>query len=95
MTRNFLFAIAAAAALGACSPPKAAKCSQNSDCPADAICVSGICQKGAPSGGAGGLQAGAAHMTAGTKTMDVVLGEPISPSGAADTKQLAPAQNTR
>ncbi len=95
MTRNLVFAIAGVAALCACSQPKVAKCSQNSDCPKDAICVTGICQKGVPSGGSAATVGGAAHLTAGTMTMDAVLGQPVVPSGAGGTKKLAPAENTR
>jgi len=88
-------AIAAAALLAACSQPSVAKCSQNSDCPRDAICVTGICQKGVPSGGASSAVVGSATVTAGTMTMDVVVGQPATPAGAAGTKKMTPAENTR
>ncbi len=96
MTRSLWLAIAAAGTLAACSQPNVAKCSQNSDCPRDAICVTGICQKGVPSGGApADPVAGAARMTSGTKTMDAVLGQTVTPAGASGTKTLQPAQITR
>lgn len=95
MTRPFLLAIAATAALGACSPPSVAKCSQNSDCPADAICVTGVCQKGVPSGGASSLPGGSARLSAGTLTMDATLGQPVAPAGSAGTRTMTPAENTR
>ncbi len=96
MTRNLAFAIAAAAALCACSQPNVAKCTQNSDCPQDAICVSGICLKGVPSGGASATVAGATHLTAGTMTMDAVIGQPIVPAASdGGTKKMTPAENTR
>lgn len=95
MTRSFLLAIAAAAALAACSQPSVAKCSQSSDCPRDAICVTGICQKGVPSGGASALPGGSATLKAGTLTMDATLGQPIVPAGSAGTRTMAPAENTR
>lgn len=97
MTRSFLLALALAAAstLAACSPPSAAKCSQNSDCPRDAICVTGICQKGVPSGGASTAVGGSARLTSGTLTMDAVVGQPVVPSGAAGSRTIRPAENTR
>ncbi len=95
MTRSLLLAIAAAATLGACSQPSAAKCSQNSDCPRDAICVTGICQKGVPSGGASAAVGSSARLTAGTLTMDATLGQPVAPAGSAGTRTMKPAQNTR
>ncbi len=95
MTRTLVFAIAAAAALCACSQGNVAKCSQNSDCPKDAICVTGICQKGVPSGGSAATAAGAGHLSSGTLTMDVMVGQPITPSGTAGAKTMSPAENTR
>lgn len=95
MTRSSLLAITVGAALAACSQPSVAKCSQNSDCPRDAICVTGICQKGVPSGGASSLPGGSATLKAGTLTMDATLGQPIAPAGSAGTKKMAPAENTR
>lgn len=95
MTRSLLLAIAAASALTACSPPSAAKCSQNSDCPGDAICVTGICQKGVPSGGSATLVGASGRMTSGTRTMDVLVGQPFTPVGSAGTKTMTPAENTR
>ncbi len=88
-------AIATAIALCACSQPNVAKCSQNSDCPANAICVSGICQKGVPSGGSAAAVSGSARLSAGTVTMDAMVGQPITPSGSSGTKTLKPAENTR
>ncbi len=96
MTRNFYLAIAAAAALCACSQPKVAKCSQNSDCPTDAICVSGLCQRGVPSGGTAETVSGSGHLTAGTMTMDAVIGQPVVPAGTDGAgRRLSPANNTR
>ena len=96
MRKSLSLAIAVAAvALAACSQPSVAKCSQNSDCPKDAICVTGICQKGVPSGGSAGLPGGSARLTAGTLTMDATLGQPIAPAGTAGTRKMAPAENTR
>lgn len=95
MTRSLLLAIATAAALAACSPPSAAKCSQNSDCPRDAICVTGICQKGVPSGGASSFPGGSARLSAGTLTMDATIGQPVAPAGSAGSRTMAPAENTR
>lgn len=96
MTRSLSLAIAAAAALlSACSQPSVAKCSQNSDCPRDAICVTGICQKGVPSGGATSSFGGSATVTSGTLTMDAVVGQPIAPGGATGTQTIKPAENTR
>ncbi len=94
MTRSLLLAIAAVATLAACSQPNVAKCSKNSDCPRDAICVTGICQKGVPSGGTAATVAGSGHLASGTKTMDVVLGAPTG-HAASGTKTLNPATNTR
>jgi hypothetical protein len=88
-------AIAAAAVLGACSQPSVATSSQSSDCPRDAICVTGICQKGVPSGGASSAVAGSARVSAGAMTMDVVVGQPVAPAGAAGAKTVVPAENTR
>jgi hypothetical protein len=93
--RSLLLAIAAAAALAACSKPSVAKCSQNSDCPQDAICVTGICQKGVPSGGATSTVAGSGRMATGTLTMDATLGAPAAPAGAAGDRTLEPATHTR
>lgn len=95
MTRSLLLAIAATTTIAACSQPSVAKCSQNSDCPRDAICVTGICQKGVPSGGASTSVGGAARLTSGTMTMDAVVGQPMTPSGSSGTKTLNPAENTR
>ncbi len=95
MTRSLSLAIAAAGLLSACSAPSVAKCSQNSDCPRDAICVSGICQKGVPSGGAAATVGGAARLTGGTLTMEATLGQPVAPAGAGGGRSLKPAQNTR
>ncbi len=95
MTRSLLLAIAAACTLAACSQPSVAKCSQNSDCPRDAICVTGICQKGVPSGGAGALRGGAGHLTSGTLTMDATVGQGFTPAASAGTVRMAPADNTR
>jgi hypothetical protein len=95
MTRSLLVAIAAFAALAACSQPSVAKCSRNSDCPRDAICVTGICQKGVPSGGAATSFGGSASVASGTLTMDVIVGQPAAPSGAAGSHTIQPAENTR
>jgi hypothetical protein len=95
MTRSLLLAIATATVLAACSQPKVAKCSQNSDCPRDAICVSGICQKGVPSGGSAATTGGSAQMSGGTITMDATIGQPIVPVGSAGTRKMVPAENTR
>lgn len=92
---RLLFAVAAIATLGACSKPDVATCTTNAQCPADAICVSGICQKGVPSGGAASPVSGSARLTAGTLTMDAVIGQPIAPAGGDSTRVLAPADNTR
>ena len=95
MTRSLSLAIAAAGLLSACSAPSVAKCSQNSDCPKDAICVTGICQKGVPSGGASSSVGGSARLTSGTLTMDAVVGQPMAPAATGGTKRMAPAENTR
>ncbi len=95
MTRSLLLAIAALSTLGACSAPSVAKCSQNSDCPRDAICVTGICQKGVPSGGATALPGSAKHMTSGNLTMDATVGQPFNVSGSAGGKTLTPSTITR
>ncbi len=96
MRKSLSLAIAVAAcALAACSQPAAATCSRNSDCPRDAICVSGICQKGVPSGGSAALPAGATRLTAGTLTMDATIGQPVTPAGSAGTRVMVPAENTR
>ncbi len=95
MTRSLLIAIATASSLAACSQPKVAKCSQNSDCPRDAICVTGICQKGVPSGGSAATVGGAARLSSGTVTMDAVVGQPTAPAAAAAGKTMNPAENTR
>lgn len=97
MTRiSYYLTVAVAAALCACSQPKAATCAQNSDCPADAICVSGTCQAGVPSGGAASLPAGSGRMSAGTMTMDAVIGQQVLPTGTNGAgRTLAPAENTR
>lgn len=97
MTKSLLLAvaIAATATLTACPKPSAAKCSQNSDCPADAICVTGICQKGVPSGGSAAVPSGSARISAGTVTMDVVVGQPIAPVASGSGKTMNPAENTR
>lgn len=84
-----------ALALAGCPSPKAKTCSQNSECPTDAICVEGLCQKGVPSGGSAATVSGAAHMTAGTMTMDATLGQPVTPAATAGTKKITPAENTR
>ena len=83
------------ATLAGCGSPKAKSCTTTAQCPTDSICVQGICQKGVPGGGTAGLSAGSARMTAGTKTMDVTLGQPVTPGGAAATKTLEPAENNR
>jgi hypothetical protein len=57
--------------------------------------VSGLCQKGAESGGAAGPVGGAQRLTAGTLTMDAVIGQSVTPSGTAGSVTLKPAQNTR
>ena len=95
MTRSLLLAIAATTTLAACSQPSVAKCSQNSDCPRDAICVTGICQKGVPSGGSGAGVGSSGRLTSGTLTMDAVVGQPFVPSGSSGTKTIQPAENTR
>jgi hypothetical protein len=95
MTRSLWLAIATVTALAACSKPNVATCSQNSDCPRDAICVTGICQKGVPSGGAANLVGGSATLKAGTLTLDATVGDPMPPTGAAGTRTLSPATNTR
>lgn len=94
MTRSLWLAIAAVTALAACSKPNVATCSQNSDCPRDAICVTGICQKGVPSGGAAAAVGATGHMTGGTLTLDATLG-PVNTTGAAGTRTIAPSTNTR
>jgi hypothetical protein len=94
MTRLLILALTCGA-LAACDSPKAKSCTSNSGCPANAICVQGICQTGVPSGGSASTVSGAARLTAGTKTMDATLGAPIAPAGAAGAKTLAPAENTR
>ena len=96
MTRSLSLAIVVAAGLlSACSQPKAATCSQNSDCPRDAICVTGICQKGVPSGGAASSPGGSGRLTAGTVTMDAVVGQPLAPVASGGGKTMTPAENTR
>lgn len=95
MTRSLFAAILAIGALTACSQPSVAKCSRNSECPRDAICVSGICQKGVPSGGAASSYGGAGVVTSGTLTMEAVVGQPVVPRGASGTRTLQPAENTR
>ncbi len=85
----------AALALAGCPDPKAKTCTQNTDCPTDAICVQGLCQAGVPSGGSAATVSGAAHMTSGTMTMDATLGQPITPAATAGTKKITPAENTR
>ena len=97
MTRSLFAAAAVAglAALAACSKPSAAKCSQNADCPPNAICVSGICQKGVPSGSAAGTVAGAGHLSSGTLTLDAVAGQPMPPAASSGTTTVKPAENTR
>jgi hypothetical protein len=95
MTRSLLAAIAAIGALSACSQPSVAKCSRNSDCPRDAICVTGICQKGVPSGGASAQVAGAARLASGNITLDAVVGQPIAPAASSGPRILRPAENTR
>jgi hypothetical protein len=93
--KRLLMLTIAAAALAGCPTPKAQSCAQNAECPANSICVQGICQKGVPSGGANALGAGATRMTSGTLTMDATLGQPITPAGTAGTTKLTPAENTR
>lgn len=93
--KRTLLLVLAAAALAACSQPDVAKCSRNDDCPANAVCVTGICQKGVPSGGAAATAGGAQRLTAGTLTMDAVVGQPVAPASSAGTVTLKPAQNTR
>ena len=95
MRRSLLLAIVAASTLAACSQPSVAKCSQSSDCPRDAICVTGICQKGVPSGGATALPGGSATLRSGNLTMDATLGQPVAPAGTAGTRTMTPAENTR
>lgn len=95
MKRTLLLALAAAWAAGCASPPDAATCSTNAQCPANAICVSGLCQKGVPSGGAAGPVGGAQRLTAGNLTLDAVVGEAVTPRGTAGNVTLKPAQNTR
>jgi hypothetical protein len=97
MNRSLLAAIAAAVSLAACSQKPAATCSTNADCPKDAICVTGVCQKGVPSGGAEANVAGASRLTAsGTKiTMDAVIGQPVTPAAKSGTRTMEPADNTR
>lgn len=95
MTRSLWLAIAAMGTLAACSQPSVAKCSQNSDCPRDAICVTGICQKGVPSGGSATFTGGGTTMKAGSLTMDATIGQPASPVGTAGSRKMVPAENTR
>ncbi len=96
MRKSLSLAIAVAAlALAACSAPSVAKCSQNSDCPRDAICVTGVCQKGVPSGGSMALPGSSARLTAGTLTMDATVGQSVSPAGSAGSRTMVPAENTR
>ncbi len=96
MTRGLLFALAAAAALGACSKSSdAPKCSSNADCPANSVCNSGVCQQGVPSGGSSATISGAGRLTAGSMTMDATIGQPIVPAGSAGTRSMKPAENTR
>jgi hypothetical protein len=95
MTRSLWLAIAAMGTLAACSQPSVAKCSQNSDCPRDAICVTGICQKGVPSGGSAATVGGSARLTGGTFTMDAAVGQPMPSPASAGTRTMKPAENTR
>ncbi len=92
--RSLLAAIGAGVVLAACSQPSVAKCSRSSDCPRDAICVTGICQKGVPSGGSAAAASGAATLSSGTVTLDVQVGA-FAPQGSSGTKTLTPAENTR
>jgi hypothetical protein len=92
---RILFLTLAAVAMTACSQPSVATCSQNADCPPNAICISGICQKGVPSGGSAAPVGGAARIGAGTITMDVTVGQPMAPAASAGTIKLSPAENTR
>jgi hypothetical protein len=95
MTRSLWLAIAATATFTACSQPHVATCSRNSDCPRDAICVTGVCQKGVPSGGAAATVGGSGHVSAGTMTLDITVGQPLAPTGSAGAKRLSPAETTR
>jgi hypothetical protein len=95
MTRSSILALAAVAALAACSQPTVATCSQSSDCPRDAVCVTGICQRGVASGGAASAVAGSARLTAGTLTMDAVVGQPAAPAASAGGRSMRPAELTR
>lgn len=95
MKTRTLLALAALALASACSQPSVAKCAQSSDCPPDAICVAGICQKGVPSGGAAASVGGSARLSGGTFTMDAVVGQPVTAGAAAGTRTLTPAEQTR
>lgn len=94
---NKLLVIALATALLACSSKKSTDitCSQHTDCPAGNACVAGVCSPGTTSGGSYGTVSGSARLTAGTKTMDVVVGQAVTSDGTGGTKTMAPAENTR
>lgn len=95
-----LLALSALAALAvgwltACSsPPKPRTCVGQSDCPAPAACIAGICQHTA-SGGSRSFVPGAGRVSAGTVTMDVVIGAPTTASGGSGNVKLKSAEVSR
>lgn len=92
MTRCLFLVVAA---LGATACAKSApKCSADSECSAGSVCVAGEC-KPAPSGGSVSIVTGAGRVTSGTRTMDVILGQPMAPAAASGNRTLSPAENTR
>jgi hypothetical protein len=96
MRTTLVAALMTAALLGCSKAPRAngSGCTQNADCAAGSYCAAGVCTP-APSGGALSAVGGAGRITAGTRTMDVVIGQPTNAAGSAGTKTMAPAENTR
>ncbi len=86
--------IVVALGIAGCSAPAAAKCSKDADCPPDAVCASGVCQKGIPSGGSQAMASGAGRLSGGSLTMDAVVGAP-APSATGGAVVSTPAEMTR
>lgn len=94
--RRTLVAALAAGSLLACTEGKSANaCSRDSDCASGLACVGGACKAAVPSGGSVGAVSGSARLTAGSLTMDAVIGQPVTPTGTAGVQTMVPAENTR
>jgi hypothetical protein len=96
MKRLLLLLSLLGGAVSSCSSaPSPKRCARDPECPAAAVCVSGFCVEQHASGGASSLASASGRVSAGTITMDAVVGAPVVPNAGGGAITLRPAEVSR